>query len=466
MIPKTVYAYPLPGTSDPLAVFSSLYRFPYTQFLDGAPTPKYGRTSTIVFQPVEILELWGDKITVTNREQQLSLKGKLTSLLPARLQVWGQGNVMRDPTLPAFQGGAVGYFGFGADIVKQKVTDIPQAAFGIYDQCVTFDHQENQAWYVVVSDDPEQAKIRHAHFMRLISRDYLPAIEAVQPHLSWAPVTFPGALIENIRRVTDYIHAGSFDRSFLCQYFESDVPAGYDVLAHYSELRKQITSPLGGCLALGGLNVMITDIQPVFSIIDRQIEVPHISHRTPRPEGTLRDQAMSQELANDKAALSAHQKMARDEAVRLSSLCHASGILGPSNPQVDTSAGEYHISSMTRGVLADNVTFSDLVTLVAPAHAYCGEPADRAMRIIDDMESRTRGPAFGHTVTIGFNGSMTFNLNTEVVMNNGSVLRYAAGLPVSANTVPADWYDEMARKAEAALSRIGSDTESKASNTA
>lgn len=464
---KTVYAYALPDMSAPLAVFSSLYRFPYTQFLDStAPQQQGGRYSTIVFQPVEILEVWGDKITVTNRDQQLSLRGKLADLLPDRLNVWGQGDVMSDPTLPPFQGGAVGYFGFGFGQLKQRVMDIPQAAFGIYDQCVSFDHQENRAWYVVISDNAEHARTKYNHFTRLASRSFLPREDSEQPHLSWAPRTLPGPLKENARRLTDYIHAGSFDRTFLCQYYESIVPAGYDVLAHYQSLRAKNRTPLGTCQMLGGLNVIVSDAEPLLTINDKQVEVHHISHRTPRPEGALRDNVAARTLAQDQNIMNAHRKMAKDQAIRLSSLCRANGILGPSNPEVIQAGHEYQVGSITRGVLNEDTSLSDLLDTFTPAPQYAGQPLERSLRVVADMESSTRGPAYGHTVVISFTGHMTVSLNTEVTVNNGHELRYTAGLPISANTEPDIWYDELVNKAEIALARIGSDTEERKSNIA
>ncbi len=456
---KTVYAYALTDIPDPMAIFSALYRFPYTQFLDStAPDQKGGRYSTIVFQPVEIIETWGEKTTVTNRDQQLSLRADITELLSRRLDVWSNGPVMRDPTIPPFQGGAVGYFGHGLNIVTQKITDIPQAAFGIYDQCVSFDHVEGLAWYIVVSDDADQAKRKYNHFMRLVERSYLPGEDARQPALSWAPMTLPAPMIENVRRLTDFINSGSFNRSFLCQFYESEIPAGYDVLSHYQEIRQHTETPRGACMTLGGLNVIVTEATPVFSILDRQIEVPHASHLTTRPEGTLRDDVAARELEKNEMAMAGHKKAAREQTARLSSICRANGILGPSTPEVESISNHYQIASITRGVLNDNIKIADLLSVFTPAREYCGEPVDRCLRVIADNEPWMRGPAFGHTAAISFNGSMTVSLNKDTVISNGSTLRYATGLPVFANTDPRLWYDEMVRKAEAGLARIGSDT--------
>lgn len=465
--PKTVFAFALPESAAPMAIFSALYRFPYTQFLDNtAAHQKNGRYSTIVFQPVEILEAWDDKVSVTNREQQLGIRSPITKLLSERLDVWGQGRVMNDPTLPPFQGGAVGYFGFGFNQTKQRMNDIPRAAFGIYDQCVSFDHAEKRAWYVVVSDDAETARTRYAHFQRLTAHNYLPPQDSVQPHLSWAPLTLPAQVKDSVRRLSDFIRSGSFDRSYLCHYFESVVPAGYDALAHYQTLRGQTQTPWGACMMLGGLNVMITDAEPVFTLQDKQIEMHHISHRVSRPEGSLRDDVTVRTLAQNQAALQEHRKMAKEQTIRLSALCTASGILGPSHPEIGEAAHEYNLTSVTRGILANNVSLSDLLDVFTPAPAYSAQPLDRALKVIAEMEPATRGPTCGHVATIGFNGSISLSQNNEVLLNNGVQLRFAVGAPVSADTAPDIWFNDIAQKADAALERIGSDTHIRHSRTA
>lgn len=459
MIAKNVYAYPLSHLSDPLAVFSSLYRFPYTQIIDGGMQAGH-RYSTIAFQPVEIIESWGDKVTVTNRDQQLSLKTPVVELLEERLRVWGHGKILRDPTLPPFQGGAVGYFGFGLLATQNKPGDLPQAAFGIYEQCVTFDHQEKNAWYIVVSESAEQAQGKYNHFKALAARQFMPANGTVQPHLSWVPATMPGAMKEHVRQLSDYIHAGSFNRSHLCQFYESRLPAGYDTLAHYSSIRTHApANTISACLSLGGLNVIVSETEPSLTLTDRQIEATHISHRTQRPEGLLRDDVAGKNLSSDKDARTQHQKQAKALAIKLSAYCPANGILGPSAPEVRAIGQEYLLSSTTRGVLANDVTLGNILGLISPADAYCGEPADRALRVIAGTEPFNRGPAFGHLAMIGFNGSLSLSLNKEVVVNNGHELRYVTGLPVYGDTAPDGWYDELVRKAETALRRIGDDTD-------
>ncbi|QQG37051.1 MAG: chorismate-binding protein [Micavibrio aeruginosavorus] len=466
MIAKNVYAYSLNHLSDPLAVFSSLYRFPYTQMVDGDVQNGH-RYSTIVFQPVEIIEAWGDKVTVTNRDQQLSLKTSVVELLEERLRVWGHGKILRDPTLPPFQGGAVGYFGFGLMTAQGKPGDLPQAAFGLYEQCVAFDHQEKNAWYIVVSESAEQAQVKYNHFKTLAARQFMPARGTVQPQLSWVPATMPGAMKEHVRQLSDYIHAGSFNRSHLCQFYESRLPAGYDTLAHYSNIRTHSSAGIAGaCLSLGGLSVIVAETEPCLTLIDRQIEATHISHRTQRPEGLLRDDVAGKSLAGNKDAQAQHRKQAKALAIKLSAYCPANGILGPSSPEVRAIGQEYMLSSTTRGVLANDVTLRNILGLISPADTYCGEPADRTLRVISGIEPFNRGPAFGHIALIGFNGSLSLLLNKEVVVNNSHELRYVTGLPVYGDTKPDQWYDELVKKAESSLRWIGDDAETREERTA
>ena len=122
--------------------------------------------------------------------------------------------------------------------------------------------------------------------------------------------------------------------------------------------------------------------------------------------------------------------------------------------------------STTRGVLTNDATLTDLLSLVSPAEDYSGEPADRALRVISSVEPFSRGPAFGHLAMIGFNGSLSLTLNKDVVVNNSHELRYATGLPVYGDTKPDIWYDELVKKAEAALRIIGDDSEISTSLTA
>lgn len=468
MIAKNVYAFSLSSMADPLAVFSSLYRFPYTQIIDGTAAANHSpRYTTIVFQPVEIIESWNEKVTVTNRDQQLSFKSHIVELLEERLRVWGHGKILRDPMLPPFQGGAVGYFGFGALTPQARTGDVPHAAFGIYDQCVAFDHQDNNAWYIVVSESAEQAQNKYNHFKTLAARQFLPVDGTAQPHLSWVPATMPGAMKETVRQLTDYIHAGSFNRSYLCQFYESPLPAGYETLAHYHDIRAQ-SSPatVRACLSLGGLHVIVASSEPALTITDRQIEITHNSHRIARPEGLLRDDVAGKNLAADQIALAQHQKQAKALTIKLAALCPAGGILGPSTPTLMSAGQEYLLSSTTRGVLANDATLKDLLALVSPGEDYSGEPTDHALRVIASVEPFSRGPAFGHLALIGFNGSLSLTLNKDVVVNNSHELRYAVGLPVYSDTKADIWYDELVRKAEAALRVIGDDSEIPASRMA
>lgn len=450
MARKTVFAYPLNDITDPLAVFSSLYRFPYTQFLDSlSPAEKAGRYSYIAFHPVEMIEAWGQKITVTNRDQQLSLKANITELLQQRLDVWGHGPVMTDPTLPPFQGGAIGYFASTIKVPdKEVIEDVPYVAFGIYDQCVAFDYFENQAWYIAVCENDEIALQKYRHFRTLITRQFLPASGAVQPELSWGPVNLPAAVKENVRRLSDYCAAGSFENAYLGEAFEARIPAGYDSLAHYSVLRSQGRSPLGACLNLGKINAMILDCESLLSVNQRQIEVTHCSHRTKRIWGSLRDEVAAKSLSQDKAALSEHQTKAKNFVVTLSGLCKADGILGPSAPKVAATGQEYQIESVTRGVLAADTTLDDIVRMVSPATAYNGQPLERASRMIASMENRSRGPAFAVTALIGFNGFISLNQNKSTLVNNGHELRYIVGAPVTAQTNPDSWYSSLRDEAD------------------
>src|SRR3982751_240206 len=92
---------------EPVEVFASLADDPYSLFLDSAarshPAARY---SFIAFHPFETIEASDGKITVTNRDQQISLRGADPfTVVKDRLAVWGAVEAPRTD-LPPFQGGA------------------------------------------------------------------------------------------------------------------------------------------------------------------------------------------------------------------------------------------------------------------------------------------------------------------------------------------------------------------------
>ena len=83
------YSFALEDT-DPLRLFAALHDQPYSLWLDSADRAHpLARYSFIAFHPFETIESRNGRVTVTNRDQQLTISGDPFAVLEARIDAYG-----------------------------------------------------------------------------------------------------------------------------------------------------------------------------------------------------------------------------------------------------------------------------------------------------------------------------------------------------------------------------------------
>src|SRR5688572_10487418 len=146
-------------------IFANVAAQPYSLFFDSArPGHPANLYSYICFAPFEMIESKNGKVTVTNREQQLSFHAGPFSVLKERIEIWGMGREAQ-ANLPPFQGGAAGFFGYdlAREIERLPETSrdssaMPDMAVGLYDQVLAFDHGLNKAWFMAQATSQKEAE--------------------------------------------------------------------------------------------------------------------------------------------------------------------------------------------------------------------------------------------------------------------------------------------------------------------
>ncbi len=118
----------------------------------------------------------------------------------------------------------------------------------------------------------------------------------------------------------------------------------------------------------------------------------------------------------------------------------------------------FHLVSTVSGKLLENVNFADIIKAVFPCGSITGAPKIRTMRIIDELETASRGLSMG---AIGYSvpNSENFNcfdmsvaIRTMVVHGREAVFNVGGGIVI--DSVPQNEYDESLLKAKASLSAI------------
>lgn len=109
----------------------------------------------------------------------------------------------------------------------------------------------------------------------------------------------------------------------------------------------------------------------------------------------------------------------------------------------------FHIVSTVEGKVEAHVSPFDVFLSTFPAGTLSGAPKVRAMEIIDELETLTRGPYGGVIGFIDFLGNMNTAIVIRTIVNQDGVSYLQAGAGIVADSVPEEEWNECDHKLRA-----------------
>jgi para-aminobenzoate synthetase component 1 len=116
----------------------------------------------------------------------------------------------------------------------------------------------------------------------------------------------------------------------------------------------------------------------------------------------------------------------------------------------------FHLVSKVRGILRDEITAGALLRAAFPCGSITGAPKIRAMEIIAETETTTRGLSMGAIGYFSFDGALDLSVAIRTMVVRDSVARFNVGGGVIADSCPSLEYEESLVKARALLNALGS----------
>jgi para-aminobenzoate synthetase component 1 len=386
------------------------------------------------------------------------------------------------PSLPPFQGGVAGLFGY--DLNRQLETipaarydefGVPALAVGFYDVVVAFDHGEDRCWIVsqgLPETDPPRRRRRAEQrlvWMRSIIEVDCP--DRNGPTFSTAGRIAPGNLapqyattsggasltsdfsrdeyLRAVQRAIRYIHDGDVFQVNLKQRLLH--PATTDTVSFYLRLRQRNPATFAAYCDLGDVEIASASPERFLRAVGGQIESRPIKgtrRRTHLPEadlfagdelrGSEKDRAeniMIVDLMRNDLA-----RVCEPDSVRVTDLC-----------RLETYAFVQHLVSGVVGRLASGRTAIDLLAASFPGGSVTGAPKIRAQQIIAELEPTARGAYCGSLGYIGFDGTMDTSILIRTVTAAGGWWQAPVGGGIVAQSVPRHEYEETWHKAEGLL---------------
>ena len=287
-------------------------------------------------------------------------------------------------------------------------------------------------------------------YFKLLKRPEVPApsSRACQPAVCHSNLD-RGAFEAAVARIVATIHAGDIFQTNLCRSLEAPLEPGteWDL---FQRMRSISPARYEAFLRIDDHRTLFSISPELFLKVESGIvESAPIKGTRPRGETPEQDAALAQELLaseKDRAELAMIVDVVRND---LSRVCQTGSVKVVNHAELMTLPTVHHSFSTVRGRLRDDAGPIDLLRAAFPAASISGAPKIEAMRVAMREEGQRRGPCMGAIGWLGLDGDMEFSVAIRTAFTENGCVRYYAGCGITADSVPADEYEESSHKAAA-----------------
>ena len=377
--------------------------------------------------------------------------------------------VIQDPSLPNFQGGLVGFFGF--DTIQyfeptlnfksqEDLMKTPDICLMVSREILIFDKINNLIHILVYADNSiESYKLCSEKIEGL--KDYLLNFEStrsvnkssahdddIKIHHHFEKKKF----IKSINNIKRYIVNGDAMQVVLSQRMSLDFQG--KPISFYRELRELNPSPYMYYLNMGNYYIVGSSPEILVRLEDGLITVRPIAGTRPRGINGNQDSLLEEELLNDPKERAEHLMLidlGRNDAGKVSTI---------NSVKVTESfiIEKYsHVMHIVSNVVGDyNKKFSKFKSFLAgfPAGTVSGAPKIRAMEIIDELETAKRKVYAGGIGYFSANGEFDTCIALRTAVAKKDKFYVQAGAGIVADSKPIKEYEETVNKAKALINAL------------
>jgi anthranilate synthase component 1 len=432
---------------------------------------RFGRYSFLGFDPKRTLSYRDGLYTVVDADgvREVPAKDPFRGLA----EIVGQKSVAPLPNLPAFVGGAVGYFSYDAVRYVEKLPAelappdelrVPEAYFAVTETLIVFDHLRHKVLVISLVDAASLRDVEGEGFAaayrrtaddvrRVAERLAAPNVRRALPDGNGAGVEISSnftraAYEEAVEKAKEYIRAGDAFQIVPSQRFFAEI-GDLNPFLLYRGLRTVNPSPYMTYLKLGDLALVGASPEPLVRVEGRRVMTRPIAGTRRRGVTPEEDALLAEELLVDAKERAEHVMLVDLGRNDLGRVAEIGTVQLESFMEVERYSHVMHIVSTVKGLLREQYTALDALAAAFPAGTVSGAPKVRAMEIIDELEPTRRGPYAGAIGYYGVDGRLDTCITLRTALLKGSRAYFQAGGGVVADSVPSLEYEETRNKAGA-----------------
>ncbi len=443
---------------DPIIAFDQFNREPWSFLLHGNGKENFSRWSYIAQSPFASVEVDSELRTFVNgirsNDDPFSIIRSICTT--------NYNKIKRSPV--PFYGGAVGFIGYEANqlievVPKPKEPDSnPLLCVGFYDLIIAFD-RNNKKTFLVSSGLPETSLVERFDYATKRIDYFYQKINKIIPREiktykgTWKPEVSRQSAQNKIREAIDYIYSGDIFQVNITHKFKSPRPPDLDAWELFRKLRATNPSPFGAYLSINK-NFKILSCSP-----ERFIKLDSNKNVETRPiKGSQRrdiDQEKDAILANQllKSGKNFSENLMIVDLMRndLSKVCEVGSIKVDDLCKLESFEKIHHLVSVITGKLRKDKDAVHLLRLCFPGGSVTGAPKIRAMEIINELETSSRGPYCGSIFWMGFDDQFDSSITIRSIVVSEDEIIAQAGGAIVAESDPYEEYEEALFKASPLL---------------
>ena len=396
-------------------------------------------TSVMGFDPKIILKGYSDKVEIITKDKTQTIQ--TTDPFAELKKLLGK----YDDQRYRYLGGAVGVVNYDAvrlveDIDDANETSEPLMEFGIYDDGIIYDNVHKKLFYFYHDENRFDKLIMNEDtFGNFKSSEVIPNMNKDK-------------FSNIVNKAKKYIHDGDIFQVVLSRKFAFDVTG--DNLTLYKTLRKLNPSPYMYHLKQDTKTIIGASPEMLVRITDDKVETFPIAGTRKITDNEEKNQQLADELIHDEKELAEHTMLVDLGRNDIGRVCKYGTVHPESLMQIKQFSHVQHIVSHVIGNLAPENDMFDAFQAVFPAGTVSGAPKVRAMQIINDLETETRGPYAGAVGYFSYNGCCDFAIAIRSIFieNNKGFVQSGAG--IVSDSVAENEFKETEHKAGAMLQAL------------
>ena len=452
-------------TDTPLALYLKLANTPFTYFLESVQGgEKWGRYSFIGLGAETIIKVHGYEVSIEKNghlDEQFEVEDPLAWIQTYQEQF----KVPQLDSLPDFNGGLVGYFGYEIiryiepklkNIDKNDDLNVPDILLMVSNDLLVVDNLTSKV-HIITHVSPEkesfndgmeklnliEANIKKSFDHKTNKSEMIKSEDFIS---SFGKNNF----VHAVEKVQKYITAGDVmqvvpSQRLSCKFESNPVEL-------YRQLRILNPSPYMYYLNLDDFAIVGSSPEILTRVDNNNVAtIRPIAGTRSRGRTSEEDKANEKDLLSDEKEIAEHLMLIDLGRNDLGRIAKTGTVNLTDKMFIERYSHVMHIVSNVECELKDDMSSIDVLRATFPAGTLSGAPKVRAMEIIDEVETLKRSIYSGAIGNLSWHGGMDLAIAIRTAIVKDEVLYVQAGAGIVHDSIPEMEWQETMDKAQALI---------------